>query len=171
MRRKLMRLLAVVIILGLTTTAAWAYNPHLSSSLSASVGSLIAEVQAAGLDPSQPVYFGLRGLGTGTAVCVNPVGKQVRGKNAISVDVDVISDLVEAQDNGSASVTLETNAPFPSPKAAGCPNGFTVSVFNVDWTGAIVTLLAADKTTIDQNIYSCNTTDTSTGTTIKCKPS
>jgi hypothetical protein len=173
MRRKLVILLAALAVISATTVTAFASQPHLSSKISTSSGSLIAEVQAAGLGSGTAVYFELEGIGTGTAICRNPQGKEVPGKKAVSVDVTATSDLVFADAGGSASVTLETNPPgFPSPKAVGCPNGFTVSVFTVDWTGAIVTLFASDRSTIlDRNTYACNTTDTSTGTVIKCKSS
>ena len=135
-------------------------------------------MKAVGLAGGTPVFFGLEATGTGTAQCKNPTGKVVPGKKAIDVVVDSFSDVVFASDGGSASVTLVAESTLPSPKAAGCPNGFSVDVLNVLWTGALVTLYPAVGQPLapdfahpyDQQEYSCVTTDPSPGAVIKCKP-
>jgi hypothetical protein len=178
MRRKLIRLLAVLAVLSLTTVTASASSPRLSSFFSATVGSIEVEVKAVGLGSGTPVFFGLEAFGTGTAQCKNPAGKVVPGKQAVSVVVNSFSDVIFASDSGNASVTLVAEATVPSPKAAGCPKGFSVDVFNVNWTSAIVTLYPAIgqppapdfANPYDQQEYTCNTTDTSPGAVIKCKP-
>ena len=179
MRRKFITLLAALAIFSLMAVPAWAgSSPRLSSFFDGTYGSLEAEVKAVSLGSGTPVFFGLEAAGTGTAQCKNPTGKVVPGQKTVDVVVDSFSDLVFASDNGSATVTLVAEATFPSPKAVGCPNGFSVSVFNVNWTGAVVTLypavgdpLAADIAhPYDQQAYSCVTTDMTTGADVKCKP-
>jgi hypothetical protein len=177
-RRRFITILSMVFVLALTTTTALAGQPRLSSFFSATVGSIEVEVKAVGLGSGTPVFFGLEAFGTGTAQCKNPAGKVVPGKQAVSVVVDSFSDVIFASDSGNASVTLVAEATVPSPKAAGCPKGFSVDVFNVNWTGAIVTLYPAIgqppapdlEHPYDQQEYTCNTTDTSPGAAIKCKP-
>jgi hypothetical protein len=178
MRRRFIRLLAVLAVLSLTSVTAFASSPRLSSFFSATVGSIEVDVKAVGLGSGTPVFFGLEAFGTGTARCKNPSGKVVPGKQAVSVVVDSFSDLIFADDGGNASVTLVAEATVPSPKAAGCPKGFSVDVFNVNWTGALVSLYPAIGQPpapdlahpYDQQQYTCNTTDTSPGAVIKCKP-
>jgi hypothetical protein len=166
MRRKLTTLLAILAVICLTTTAAFAGSIHFSGAISFSSGSLIAEGRVSGLAATR-VTVTLDARATVTATCANPAGKQVPGQKAVSF-TGSSSDTVDVDQNGSSSFYLEAPDPTkPTAKQAGCPSGFHVSSFFVNWTGATISVFNADTgAKLLSQEYTCITTSTD----VNCQP-
>jgi hypothetical protein len=140
MRRKLTTLLAILAVIGLTTTAAFAGSIHFAGRIGFSSGSLIAEGRVAGL-ATQAIVVTLDATATLTATCANRAGKQVPGHNEVTRHVETSSDSIAVDQNGSASFRLVAlDPPPPTAQEAGCPRGFRVVSSSVDWTSARITV-------------------------------
>src|SRR5437870_4954174 len=68
--RKLITILALLSVLGLTATTAFAATPHFQPNITFKIGSLIADGELAGLD-QQKVTVTLNATGIATVVCVH----------------------------------------------------------------------------------------------------
>jgi hypothetical protein len=138
-------LIAGLLAVGMTATAALAVNPHVKSGPSFTDNglTLTAKVTYAGLGNFDTTQT-LTATGNPTATCTNPAGAtQPPGQNPAAVTLTGTTS-VPASDikNGNVTLTTTTNAPTsPIPGAPGCPNTkWTETITDVAFTSATITL-------------------------------
>jgi hypothetical protein len=148
-RRRLITILSLIFVLGLTTTTALAARPRFSSAIAFSLGSLIAEGRLTGLG-TQDVAVVLDATGIPVVTCTNQGGNQAPGQNPPKVSARGSQFLIHETytKNGSTGFEVETNDPAPlSAKKMGCPNNtWTATIDFVFWTNATINVRADTET-------------------------
>lgn len=168
LRRKVISILSVLLVLSISSSVAFAGSIHLSSPVSFTTGSLIADGTLAGLGNAN-VNIILEGRGTGVATCTNNGGNTAPGQNPVQVDVQGIESIPATLiQNGSTPFHVETAEPiWPTAQQAGCPNtNWRVTSFFVYWTSAIITVKDLSGVVLFQQKFTCTTTTTS----VSCTP-
>ncbi len=169
MYRKLITILATLLVISLTASTAFAGNVHFSGSVDFSLKSLVASGTLAGLGNAD-VNVILQGSGIGTATCTNKGGNSAPGQNPVQVNVQGVESIPATLfDNGTTPFQVETAEPVPpTAKEAGCPNNnWQVTSFVVSWTSAsIIVEDAASGAILLRQDYTCTTTSTS----VTCTP-
>ena len=163
MSRKLLVILGVLVLIGLTTTTVFAGRYRLST-FSFSLGSLIADGTLTGLG-SQDVTVVLDASGIPVVTCTNQGGNQAPGQNPPKVSATGSQFLASAvfTKNGTSPFDVETNDPQPglTPKQMGCPNNnWTARIDFVLWTNATITVHTGEITGPIglQQKFTCTTT-------------
>jgi hypothetical protein len=145
MRRMLIGL-TVLLLAGLTTTAALAQNAHLKGRNPVSFNDgglfLTANVSYAGLGNFDTLQV-LTAQGNTASTCTNQGGTQAPGQNPAPVSL-VGETPIPAGDikNGNVTISTRTASPVsPVPNAPGCPNNNWTEVINdVSFTSARIQL-------------------------------
>ena len=172
-RRRLITILSLIFVLGLTTTTALAARPRFSSVVDFSLGSLIAEGRLTGLG-TQDVAVVLDATGIPVVTCTNQGGNQAPGQNPPKVSARGSQFLVHQKytKNGSTGFEVETNNPTPlSAKKMGCPNDtWTATIDFVFWTKATINVRADTETgaVLLSQDFDCVTTRTPAN--VSCTP-
>jgi hypothetical protein len=182
--RKLITILALLSVLGLTATTAFAATPHFQPNITFKIGSLIADGELAGLD-QQKVTVTLNATGIATVVCVHDDGDhdaddgEFPASNHPQVSAVGSQSYAPPYVNGKIAFHVETNEPTVTVADAGCPHGdrasrsdddddWTVKIVSVAWTDAQLVLkdTITPTTTYDQRSFNCKTHKHG----VKCKP-
>ena len=172
-RRRLITILSLIFVLGLTTTTALAAKPRFSSAINFSLGSLIAEGRLAGLG-TQDVAVVLDATGIPVVTCTNQGGNQAPGQNPSKVSARGAQSLVHEtyKKNGSTGFEVETDEPTPlSAKKMGCPNDTWIAAIDfVFWTDATIEVRADSETgaVLLRQDFKCVTTRTPAS--VSCTP-
>jgi hypothetical protein len=179
MRRKLITILALLSVLGLTATTTFAATPHFQPNITFSIGSLIADGKVL---TDRNVTVTLNAKGVASAVCVredddeDDGGSQIPAPNHPQVTASG-SHLINHTGSGFDLIpfSVETNNPHPTAAQFGCPtsggddedDGWTVKHITVAWTSSELLLKdAVTHATYDQEKFDCKTK----GSNVKCKP-
>jgi hypothetical protein len=162
MNKKLSTILAVFLILMLTTSTVGAAGA-IKLSGAFGLGSLTFNGYATGLGGYRDgVTIVLTGTGIPVVTCTNKGGNQAPGQNPPKVTADG-SQFIGPQSidkKGKAPVGVETEDPILTGTQGGCPNdNWTATVEFIYWTDA--TLTAIDNTSgavVATQNYTCVTT-------------
>lgn len=163
------RFALALVLVCLAASSSFAGNVHFSS-VSFSLGSLIAEGRVAGMG-QEDVTIQLDATGVPTVECTNKSGKKVPGQNPPKVSARGSQFLVHESytKNGSTPFWVETGEPAPLDAVkAGCPNkNWTAKITFVAWTEATLSVFGTKSgALLEQQKYSCVTTTSS----VSCTP-
>jgi len=166
MNKKLFALMSGALLAILVFSTAFAGGGVKLSSMSFSLGSLIAHGNVSGIGNTD-VTMVLDGSGIPAITCVNNGSNSVPGQSYPKVSAEgsqVLPGNSPLRKNGKAAFGVETQPPAPLTwDQAGCPNSnWTAEITFVYWTNATVSVYATDTgTLLLQQNYVCTTTDTS----------
>ncbi len=155
MRRIAVSVLAVLMLVALTTTAAFASSVHFKGdhnvpSFTDNGLTLNASGELSGLGVGD-VLVTLTATGDPTATCTNKGGTQAPGQNPAPV-TETGSEAIPASEikNGNTPFTVTTEPPqTPVAGAPDCPNpNWTEDITDVSFTSATVTVEQPEGTTV-----------------------
>ena len=170
LRRKVISILAVLLVLSISSSVAFAGSIHLSGT-SFSLGSLIEGGTLSGLGNTD-VTVVLDASGIPYVICTNQGGNQAPGQNPAKVNTRGSVPLLHTiYKNGSSPFSVETLPPDISNLTAvqlGCANNnWTASLPGwISWTNATLSVYdAITGVLLFQQNYICTTTQTGIGST------
>jgi hypothetical protein len=143
MKRRILTVLAVVVLATTTISLVWAANAHYKKGPTCGDNGLTATCTGsiAGLGNGNVIVTLSFPNATGTTVCRNPGNSlEVPGQNPSTPAPVSGTALITDVKNGTVSFTVTTTAPGnPTPQAAGCPgNNWTASFTNITFgTGTL----------------------------------
>ena len=149
MSRKLMVILGVLVLVGLTTTTVFAGRYRVAT-FDFKLGSLIADGSLTGLG-NQDVTVELDASGIPLVTCTNQGGNQAPGQNPPKVSAtgtQFLSHNIFTK-NGTSPFNVETNDPQLglTAKQMGCPNNnWKAKIDFVFWTQATIKVHTGDIT-------------------------
>jgi hypothetical protein len=142
MRRRILYVLALPLMLAgvvMAASPALAVSPHFISAtgtLNAN-GTLTANFKEAGLGTNQNINYTLTADATATYVCVNKGGANPSAQNKTTVAGPVsASGTFNSGKNGNVVGSLTVS---PPPSDITCPNGQTLQLASVSYTGVTLT--------------------------------
>ena len=157
-RRNLMSFLALLVVIGLTATTAFAVSPHFGPDTSFSLGSLIGDGTVAGLG-NEDAAVTLDAVGMPVVTCTNKGGGEVSGQNPPPVSAHGSQFLAHETytTTGTSPFHVETAPPEPlSATDLGCPsNTWTATIDFVFWKDAGLAVTAGGLTS--QQKFTCTT--------------
>lgn len=165
MKKRLYTLLTALLITVLTTTPVFARGAIKLTSISFSLGSLIATGYAGGLGNTD-VTIALDASGTPVITCTNYGGNNVPGQSYPKISATGQQTLLgndPLRKNGKAAFFTETDDPETIPwNVAGCPNSnWTAHVDFILWTNATISVYdTASNALLTKQNYTCVTTQT-----------
>ena len=171
MKKKLFAVVSGLMLTILVFSTAFAGGGVKLSSVTFSLGSLIAKGNVSGIGNTD-VTMVLDASGIPAIVCTNGGGNQVPGQSSPKVTAEGSQKLLgndPLRKNGKAAFGVETLPPPPLTwDQAGCPNSnWTAQIVFVYWTNAVISVY--DSTTqallLKQN-YTCTTTNTTVSCTL-----
>ncbi len=157
-RRNLMTFLALLVVIGLTATTAFAVSPHFGPDTSFSLGSLIGDGTVAGLG-NEDAAVTLDAVGMPVVTCTNQAGNEVAGQNPPPVSSHGSQFLAHETHTttGTSPFHVETASPgLLSATDLGCPsNTWTATIDFVFWKDATLAVTAGGLTS--QQKFTCDT--------------
>jgi hypothetical protein len=141
MRRLLISVLAVLAVLGLSVSAAYAVSPHFigtpTCTKSLTTG-LTCSGKAAGLGESPSAAFLTASSVTATYDCVNKGGNIAPGQPVVTQDVTGPTQTITPH-NGQITFSPTIPPPTPPSPAVECPNGnWTVQLTSLTYTDVVL---------------------------------
>lgn len=159
MYRKLVIILAILLVVGAMTTTVFAGRTPRIREVGFSLGSLIADGFIAAL-ANENAFVTLEAEGTAVVTCVNPGSQDQEppGQNTqVSGTGRIVIPPEEITHNGTAPFTVAAEASFQSAREAGCPNdNWEAKVDFVYWEKAIITIEQTDTSAVFN--FTCVTT-------------
>jgi len=171
MKKKMFAMVSGIVLTILVFSTAFAGGGVKLSSVTFSLGSLIAKGSVSGIGNTDVTML-LDASGVPAIVCTNGGGNQVPGQSSPKVTAEGSQKLLgndPVRKNGKAAFGVETQAPPPLTwDQAGCPNSnWTAQIVFVYWTDAVLSVY--DSTTqalLLQQKYTCKTTNTTVSCTL-----
>ena len=163
MKKKLYTIFAVLLIVMLTTTPAFARGAIKLTNITFDLGSLIAEGYARGLGNTDVTII-LDGSGIPAITCTNYGGNDVPGQSSPKISASGQQTLLgddPIRKNGKSPFFTETEDPETIPwDEAGCPNSnWTGHVDFIFWTNATISVYdTATGALLTSQDYTCETT-------------
>jgi hypothetical protein len=147
MRKALSVLAITTMVIGLTSTAALAQNPHFlrTSASVGNTGNLTATFKVAGLGDNETILVTLSADATAQYVCFNGGGNhpQAANKETVSGPVSASGEFTSGK-NGSVTGSLTVSP--PSQGDFSCPNGQRLALTFVSYTNVSLTADTAEGT-------------------------
>lgn len=151
MRRKLMTILTILMVLSLSVTTLYAANVRITS-VSFSLGSLIADGTMDGFDPNQSAKVNLQANGIGKVFC-HPAQGKASGPYQVTI-VGTGAQSIQADGAGLSGFHVETGV--TKIKNFSCPPGTTTELRHELWSGAVITVKdPAAQTVLLTETYTC----------------
>jgi hypothetical protein len=163
MKKKVVSIFCALVASILLTTTAWAGTAVKLSSVTFSLGSLIADGKLSGLGKTD-VTVKLDAIGTPDITCINFGGNTVPGQSSPKISASGEQALLgndPVRKNGSSRFGVETQDPDYLPwDVAGCPSANWIGHIDfIRWTNATISINdTASGILLLKKDYTCTTT-------------
>lgn len=152
MRRKIMSILSILMVLSLSATTLYAANVRITS-VSFSLGSLIADGTMDGFDPNQSAKVNLQANGIAKVFCVDGQGHKTGPYQVTAFGSGVQS--IQADAYGLTGFHVETGP--TQLKNFSCAPGSTPEIRHELWSAAIISVKdPATQTLLLTQSYTCS---------------
>ena len=139
-----MKITVLTLLLVASSAVVWAASPHYKKGPGCTDNGFTATCTGSvtGLGNGDVIVTVSFPNATGTTTCTNPGGNQAAGQNPATPAAVSGSALIDDPKNGNLSFTVTTVRPaYPTPQAAGCPNGqWTAAFDNITFGGGTITI-------------------------------